>query len=260
MSNQGSAGQGTGTADAVARPQYRLNRPEMQSGPPAAEGATLEKIIGWDVVTWSRALPLFEQALGSDMRGKKSLEIGASNGGLSLWLALKGSEVTCSFYSRDAHQAMELHDAFGVRKHVHYEHLDATRMPYRNCFDVIVLKSVIGGIGAGNRPDRQRQAIESIRTALKDGGLFLFAENVVATPVHTALRTIKRSDRWRYLQVDELRSMLGRFSNLEYFTTGFFACFGRSEAQRRVLGQIDSVVCPMVPQHWRYVMIGVAAK
>lgn len=250
MSSREPAGQVTGDA---TTPGTIPPRPLGVVAPP-------EKVIGWDVVTWARALPLFERVVGPDLTGKTGLEIGASEGGLSLWLALKGGEVVCSFHGGDPRRATALHKQFGVHDHVRYEYLDATRIPYRDRFDVIALKSVIGGIGAGGRRDLRYRAIEQIRAALKDDGLFLFAENLVATRVHMRLRALKRGNNWRYLTVDELRSMLRRFSSLDYFTTGFIACLGRSEAQRRVLGRVDGVACRMVPRKWRYVMVGAARK
>jgi hypothetical protein len=87
-----------------------------------------------------------------------------------------------------------------------------------------MLKSVLGGIGRGNRPERQREAVHQIYLALKPGGLFLFAENVVATPLHNVARTFIR-DRWRYPTVDELSGMLAAFSSFRYDTAGLLAMF-----------------------------------
>lgn len=224
------------------------------------EDALVADIIAWDVVTWRRALPLFERALPPDLAGRCCLELGARNGGLSLWLALKGAQVTCSYYGEEIAEARALHQAHGVAERVRYEMLDATSIPHKEQFDVIVLKSVIGGIGAGDRDDLQAQAIIQIYEALKPDGVFLFAENVTATPVHRILRERKRGDRWRYPAVDELREMLASFSDLDYFTTGVTACFGLSERQRQFLGHADGLIAPLVPDEWRYVMIGAARK
>ncbi|MGF1477448.1 MAG: class I SAM-dependent methyltransferase [Geminicoccaceae bacterium] len=220
----------------------------------------VEQIIGWDVETWSRALATFDKVLAKDLSGTRSLELGARGGGLSLWLAMRGSEVTCSCYGCEPSDAVQLHQEFGVQHNVRYETIDATDIPYEDTFDIIVLKSVIGGIGAGKRVDRERAALAQIHRALREDGVFLFAENVMATKLHQMLRRVKRGDRWHYSSIEEMRSLFGDFSKLSYETTGFLACLGYTERQRRWLGRIDAVLCRFVPANWHYVMMGAAIK
>jgi SAM-dependent methyltransferase len=123
-----------------------------------------------------------------------------------------------------------------------------------------MLKSVLGGIGAWGRPDRQRAAVRQIHRALKPGGLFLFAENVAGTPLHRLPRWIKWRGGWRYLKPDEMQAMLAAFADVSIGTTGFLALFGPSEGQRRLLGRLDATLCHHLPASWHYVMYGVARK
>lgn len=217
-------------------------------------------VIEWDVGTWSRALPLWEDSVGSSLRGKRGLEVGGRGGGLSLWMARKGCDVVCSYYNEDIGGAKALHRAHGVAERVVYEEIDATAIPYRDHFDLIMLKSVLGGIGAYGRPDRQREALRQIHKALKPGGLFLFAENIVGTPLHRLPRAIKWRGGWRYLTIDEMQTMLADFVELRFATTGLLALFGLSEGQRRLLARLDATFCHRLPVSWHYVMYGAARK
>lgn len=229
--------------------------PEIEPGLPSAT-----EIFDWDVLTWSRALPLWESAVGPSLSGLLGLEIGACGGGLSLWMAAKGCAVICSYYDESMDDAKALHRAHGVAERVSYEPIDATNIPYRNRFDLIMLKSVLGGIGAFGRLDRAREAMRQIHLALKPGGLLLFAENAVGTPLHRLPRWLKRGDSWRYLTIDEMRSMLAAFSQVSIGTTGFLAGYGLSEGQRRLLGRLDASFCRHLPASWQYVMYGAARK
>jgi len=47
---------------------------------------------------------------------------------------------------------------------------------------------------------------------------------------------------------------------VRYITLGFLGAPGRNEQQRNVLGAIDRKLDPVVPEGWRYVMIGIARK
>jgi hypothetical protein len=96
--------------------------------------------------------------------------------------------------------------------------------------------------------------------ALKPGGLFLFAENIVGTRLHRLPRWIKLGDAWRYLTLDEMRSMLARFADVRIGTSGFLALFGFAEGQRRLLGRLEATFCHRLPSSWHYMMYGVARK
>jgi hypothetical protein len=52
-------------------------------------------IIQWDIKSWSKALEYWDN--NTDWNNvKNGLELGGREGGLSLWLALKGKETVCS--------------------------------------------------------------------------------------------------------------------------------------------------------------------
>ena len=223
----------------------------------------LSNVIEWDVRNWGTALTYWERHARTRLAGCRALEIGGRNGGLSLWLALQGAEVVCSDLRGPDASAVQLHRDYGVADRIYYVKLDATNIPYRECFDLIAFKSVLGGIGARGRPDRQVAAVGQMHQALKQNGELLFAENLAASPVHAYLRrrTRKWGRTWRYVTVEEMLGFLAPFAEVEYRTVGFAGAFGRTERQRRLLGSLDrAFMDSLVPPAWRYIILGVARK
>ena len=64
-------------------------------------------IIEWDIVNWWRFIEFIDQS-GIEFEGKKILDIGGRNGGLSLYCALRGGTVICSDYNGPTPQALTL--------------------------------------------------------------------------------------------------------------------------------------------------------
>lgn len=223
--------------------------------------SVLKDVIQWDIVNWSKALAHWK-AHAAIEPGMKVLELGGRQGGLSLWFALNGCQVTCSDFKDTRALALPLHEKYGVSHLVTYEDIDATNIPYENHFDVIVFKSIIGGIGYGNNIERQLAVFRQIEKALKPGGKLLFAENMIASPFHRFMRKrfVSWGADWRYLTLAEMRNMLEGFEIDSLRTTGVMATFGRSEGQRKFLGMIDKALSPLTPPEWRYIVYGVAKK
>lgn len=220
---------------------------------------SLKDIFQWEVRSWSRALPLWEKHITAD-RPLKALGIGEREGGLSLWLASKGIDVTCTDLRPLPETTAQLHQRYGVSDRITYAQADATSLqfPERN-FDIVFFKSVIGALGS---KDVQMQAINEIYRVLKPGGKLLFAENLHGSPLHGWLRKryVAWNEYWRYLDPIDDRDLFDRFSKLDDGTTGLIANLGRSEAQRDLLARIDALLQPLVPQRQRTIWFGVAEK
>lgn len=218
-------------------------------------------IIQWDVLSWSKALDYWEQHVDWS-KVKTALELGGRQGGLSLWLAKKGINTTCSDYTNTKETAQPLHVKHQVNELIHYEDIDATNIPYENHFDLIVFKSIVGGIGNQDKAI-QRQVFEQIYKALKPGGVLLFAENLVATKMHQSmrLRANKWGSYWRYLTVAEIAEFTHQFKSRSIQTTGFLATFGRNEKQKTLLHKTDKYVFNHIfPSSWQYIGYGIAVK
>jgi len=228
----------------------------------------LKDILGWDIVNWSESIKYWEHFIcQKNIDNITALELGSGfNGGLSLWLALKGIKTTCSAYHPSYRNVLDkaktIHLKHGVNDLIDYEEIDATNIPYTSKYDIICYKSMLGGIVRKDDLKTAENVVKQIYAALKPNGMLLFAENITSTVIHKILRKQHGSGRnnWRYFTIDELNLLHTDFKSFEYLTFGFLGCFGRGEKQRSILGRIDQTLFRNIPENWNYVLAGVAIK
>jgi SAM-dependent methyltransferase len=223
----------------------------------------LAEFIEWDVCNWSKALSYWTRHTKINFTNCSALELGARNGGLSLWLALQGARVVCSDIDTPGDSARMLHDSRGVSHLIRYESIDMTSIPYENEFDIIVFKSVLGPVGRLGGKLSQARALSEIHKTLKKGGELFFAENHIGSSVHQFLRRkfVPWGGSCRYLSISDMKEFMLPFSKVQYCTIGFSGAFGRSEWQRSILGVLDEKVFDhFVPAGWRYIIAGIAGK
>jgi SAM-dependent methyltransferase len=219
-------------------------------------------IIQWDVKSWSKALLYWESKVDWNTVNS-GLELGGRQGGLSLWLALKGKHTICSDLKDVEITASPLHQRHPITSLLAYQDIDAAQIPYENHFDLIVFKSIIGGIGKNSNKEIQQKVFQQIHKALKPGGKVLFAENLIASPIHRFLRKkfVNWGDAWRYVTIDEMKEFLKDFSSYDLKTTGVLATFGRNESQRDRLSTLDEILFNRIcPKKWHYIIYGIAQK
>ncbi len=224
--------------------------------------ALTNDIIQWDIKSWSKALDYWDKSINWN-KIQNALELGGREGGLSLWLALKGIEVNCSDLKDAKLTAEPLHIRHKVNKLITYSDIDAADIPYENHFDVIVFKSILGGIGSNNNYEIQKKVFKEIHKALKPGGKLLFAENLIASPLHRQLRKVfvNWGNTWRYLSLQEFNDFLKDYSSFSLKATGVLATFGRNESQRNLLSGIDDLLLnKLCPDNWKYIGYGIAEK
>ena len=223
----------------------------------------LRDCIEWDVPNWALALEFWRHKSALDWQGKQALEIGGRNGGLSLWAAKQGLQVICSDLDGPTERAHQLHIAHQVTDKIEYAEVNAVEIPYENHFDIVLFKSVLGGVGENDKLERARTAVTQMHKALKPGGELWFAENLEASPMHRLLRRkfVHWGKRWNYISIESLQEFMSVFSSFEYRTAGFLGALGQCEQQRNFLSSLDRYfLARMVPEKWRYIMIGVARK
>ncbi|MGB5105809.1 MAG: class I SAM-dependent methyltransferase [Candidatus Zixiibacteriota bacterium] len=222
----------------------------------------LKDIIGWDVRNWAEAIKLWDTVLQSPSDPALALELGAREGGLSLYLALKGFQVVCSDVANPEKLARSKHAGYGVEESVTYTAANATALQFENSrFDVVAFKSILGTIGRENHPELQQAAIREIYRVLKPGGVLLFAENLRGTGFHRFFRKFTKWGRyWRYVSVEEIRQFHREFSSFNYGTFGFAGSFGRNESQRRALHYLDRLIDPILRDRHKYIIYGCARK
>lgn len=219
-------------------------------------------IIQWDINSWSKTLAYWEKSIDWSTINN-GLELGGRQGGLSLWLALKGKQTICSDLKDVKNTAEKLHLKYNVSSLVQYQDIDATNIPYENHFDIIAFKSIIGGIGRNDNYKIQQKVFKEIYKALKPGGKLLFAENLIASPLHQKLRKsfVNWGGTWRYLSIKEIKECLQDFSSFEIKSTGILGTLGRNENQRNFLSSIDEILLNKIcPDKWKYIAYGIATK
>src|SRR5579875_2881150 len=120
------------------------------------------EVLAWDTGNWSAALEYWKRHGALGAAPLHCLEIGANRGGLSAWLAGMGHDVVCSDLHECERSARPLIERAGLLARVRFEDIDATAIPYKDHFDAIVFKSVLGGVGHGGDIERQRQAVSAM--------------------------------------------------------------------------------------------------
>ncbi len=220
-------------------------------------------IIQWDVINWSEAIKCWEKGLNDVSNKPNALELGAGKGGISLWLAMKGCNVICSDLYNPEDNAEKLHNKYHDKKNISYQAIDVLNIPYNNYFDIIVFKSLLGGVGRNNNRKKQFLAVEQIYKALKPGGVLFYAENMVGSGMHKFFRKkfVRWGNEWRYLHLNDIDELFDHFSENNYCTRGYLGAFGRREWQRNILGWFDRFFFNnIIPQSKRYIVFGIAKK
>jgi SAM-dependent methyltransferase len=224
----------------------------------------IQDSIYWDIVNWSKAIEFWDNFLKHIPNNARAIELGCgANGGLSLWLASKGYDVVCSGYNEISETTKNIHNKYNLAKKIEYRIVDALAIPYKEYFDVVCFKSILGGIVRDNDQQIAEKVISEIYKALKPGGALLFSENLTASKFHRLLRTKYGAlkNKWRYFTIAEMEYLLKNYSSFNYKTFGFIGCFGRNEKQKQLLGQIDSFVFDKIlSDKLHYLISGIVIK
>ena len=228
-------------------------------------------IIEWDISNWTRAIEFWDGYSGdllAEIRNAgetpKVLDIGAKNGGMSLYWALKGCDVLWTDLLDDGlESAKQLHEKYNVSDRISYETMNSLEIPYENQFDIVCFKSVWGAVySAAGGEEAARRMVDQICKALKPGGCLFFAENLAGNNMHQFLR--KKLSRWwnvwHYFTLDEIFRYLGGFEILGYDTFGVVGVFGRVSFLNRLFGAIDRAIDHKIPEKNRYIISAVCQK
>lgn len=220
-------------------------------------------IIEWDITNWWKFI---ERIIGSNivLKDKIVLDLGARNGGLSLFYALNGAKVTCSDLYGPTLQAKQLHRKYKVEGKIEYKKIDATNISkeYNEKFDIITFKSVLGGIHCLGK-NKQQEMVSSIKRCLRPGGLVIFADNMHASDLHQFFRIHfrKYSTKWKYESEQEVMELFADFKLLDHYYCGVFGCFGLNETLKNFLGKLDTIFFErIIPDHWKYIGVFIYQK
>jgi len=221
----------------------------------------LKDIIKWDVNTWSEILPYWENQLRKlDKSNTNCIEIGAREGGISLWMARNGFKITCSDIYYDLENAKKLHNKYHVENNIIYKKVDVLNWKEKGKYDVIIMKSVLGALQS---EDRIRIALENIYNNLDENGIVLFAENASASFLHKQFRT-KFTDWgkiWYYFDETSLKKMFKSFQILDFQFNGVSAVFANRLGLSKPFYKLDRYILNKIfPDKMKYMVYGYAKK
>ncbi len=231
-------------------------------------GLPIKDIIEWDVPNWSRLMDLWQPLIETLPKTARVLAIGERNGGMALWLALLGFTVECSDRMENFDVAKALHRRYGVIDRITYKALDIvhTATP-ANTYDLIIAKSVIGGLKANPADpatrnfDVQCKAVHNIHTLLAPGGYFLSAENLTGSFITGILRRVAGKNKgWRYLNVAELSPLFKDFSEVKVQGFGILPTGTSSHALNRLHFLLNRTVFNILPTSSKYIGFTTARK
>lgn len=221
----------------------------------------LKDIINWDVDTWSEILPYWDNQLKNfDKSNTICIEIGAREGGISLWMAMNGFKIICSDNYYDLEDAKKLHIKYRVEKKVFYKKVNVLNWNEKAKYDIIIVKSVLGAL---QTEERIKTAIENIYNNLNDNGIILFAENSRALFLHRLFRS-KFTDWgriWYYFDETSLKRIFKSFQILDFQFNGVSAVFANRLGLSKPFYKLDKYILnKIVPDKMKYMVYGYAKK
>lgn len=218
-------------------------------------------VIGWDILNWQPVLAFWRSAL-RDVEKGKALELGCGPGGISMWLCDQGFSVCCSDIEMPGDKVRNMHKKYGFTD-IEYQAVDALDIRFDEEFDVVVFKSVAGGVSRNGQDSNRDVMMQQIHKCLKPGGVLIFAENLSASPIHRFFRKnfVKWGSSWNYPTLNQMLTSQQCFDKVAYRVRGFAGAFGRTESQRSLFSYFDKFFFdPLLPQSWKYIMYGIARK
>lgn len=225
-------------------------------------------IIEWDVPNWSQLIKYWTPVLEKLPKDSKVLAIGERNGGLSIWLALLGFEVLCTDREGPTEKARELHKKYNVADKIKYGEMDiVNHNDPTPQFDIIIAKSVIGGLKADHKDkstrnfDVQLRAVNNIYNMLKPGGYFLSAENTQGSVLLQLIRKMKGKDKgWRHFSSAEIPKLYNKFSDVQTDTFGVLPTLFSNTAINNLVFSINKYLLAILPKSVKYISFTAARK
>lgn len=226
------------------------------------------EIIEWDVLNWSQIIPEWTPVVEKLPRNSKVLAVGERDGGLSLWLALLGFNVTCTDRVGPTEDAGKLHKKYGVADKISYDELDIVNCDWESGqYDLIVIKSVLGGVMAeyGNHDTRnfdvQKKAVNNMHHLLKPGGVLLSVENMKGNILLHQLRKIKgKNIGWHHFTWQEIGELYSPFDDVRTKAFGVLPTLFGNRAINKFNFFFNKYILNILPPSTKYVAITTAKK
>lgn len=214
------------------------------------------RFILWDKSNWERGLNFIEKHKSQEFEGKNVLELGGGEGSLSLWASHNGANVICSDIINPG--SIALNKLY--QEKVEFQIIDAQDIPYRDHFDFVIFKSLLGGVSRNNIHKKQTLVMEQIKKSLKRGGECLFIENMEGTIFHQIYRKIYGAgkNRWNYPSLNNFENLSKKFSHTQYRSFGLLGSTHRSGKLFRKV--FDKKFDHLFPNSWHYIYAGIYQK
>ncbi|MBS1772966.1 MAG: class I SAM-dependent methyltransferase [Bacteroidetes bacterium] len=227
----------------------------------------LNDIIEWDVPNWSQILKVWQPIIDTLPKDAKILAIGERNGGLSLWLALQDFHVVCTDREGVTNKAKELHNQYGVSHLISYDTLDIVNTNITGNYDIVIMKSVLGGLkevynDSTTRNDSTRtRAINNIHRLLKQGGYLLTSDNLKGNLFTRFGRSIKqKNNSWHYFTPSEINNIFSSFASVKISTFAIIPTKFGSKAFNRLIFSINQFFSNLFPSNANYIGISIVKK
>lgn len=226
-----------------------------------------QDIIEWDVPNWAEALSFWQPVIDKLPKDSKILAIGERGGGLSLWLALQGFHVVCSDRTLPLSQAMTLHQKYKVSDKITYRGLDIFHIDEAEVYDLVLMKSVIGGLklqyhdAASRNAAAQHQAIYNIHALLKPGGYLLTADNLEGSFAMRYLRArLQKNKGWHYFTPAGMELLFAPFSDVSIRYFGVFPTKFAVAACNSLFFFFNKYLLNCLPASSKYIAFTIARK
>ncbi len=171
------------------------------------EGSPQTVAFDWKVASWSRLFKEMSLMIENKATDRRVLEIGANNGELSLYFSMLGCQVMCSDINATyVVRARQLHGTWG--QHCAYFAADMRVLPLRSgSFDLVIMKSVLGGIYSRDGRDTACGSLTEIHRVLRKGGYCILLEQLEGDPLSRWFRSKRFPTRnWHYFRTGEFNT------------------------------------------------------
>lgn len=196
-------------------------------------------VFDHDAIPWTCALRQWHTTMRNLRLDRgKAIEIGSKGGGLSLFAAIHGCDVTCTGIELPDATTMALHKRYRIDASIEYAALDVCDWDERKTYDVILFKKVFKRMCENDRS----QAASNMIDALQNNGLIFFAESV---------------SKEEFLKL--FPPSQGHL--LQWQSVGFFSRFTRLTYLRRFLVALDcTFISSCLPDRWKLGVAGIWIK
>jgi hypothetical protein len=233
--------------------------------------ALIEDCCGWNRKTWADAVEFAVSQLPERLDGKKVLEIGAGKySSIAPIFARKGANLLCSYYGQHQQdiengQLQIVVAKYGLEK-IPVEQRDVYNL--QETYDIIVLKSVLGGICRNENYGKLKLVIDRLlKENVRQGGYIVSLDNGHVR-LFTRLRNLwgAAKNEWTYFSRNKLLESLPNY-DIQVRGFGFinvgaakFLLHRNIEFVNHIIYFIDKIVLMLIDPEDRAVLSTVIRK